>query len=394
MSSRDGWTREKFGDVVRNVSDTVRDPAGAGIERAVGLEHLDPGELAIRRWASTGDGLTFTRRFRAGQVLYGRRRVYQRKAAVPDFDGVCSGDIYVFEPTNRALLPELLPYIVQSEPFHQHALRTSAGSLSPRTKWTDLREYEFDLPPIDEQREISQLLSATGTSRRAIETLIAKLRRARSELFSERSQSSARLQSIGELVDSGVLLPPQDGNHGEKHPKAADFSASGVPFLTASDLSNGRLDLDRCKFIPESLARSLRVGFAKAGDVLLTHKGTVGLTTIVPATVFPFLMLSPQVTYYRVEDRQRLEASYLHSFFASQACQSQLSRLGKQSTRAYVSIRTQRKVRVPVIDIEEQRELVEHLAKIDESIATLEAQLVATRDLARAVLDHELGTRR
>src|SRR5262249_13175567 len=145
-------------EVVRNGSEAVADPAAHGLDRAVGLEHLDPGELAISRWATTGDGLTFTRRFRAGQVLYGRRRVYQRKAAVAHFDGVVSGDIYVLEPTIEALLPELLPFIVQSESFHDYALRTSAGSLSPRTKWTDLAKYEFELPPIDEQRRMAEIL--------------------------------------------------------------------------------------------------------------------------------------------------------------------------------------------------------------------------------------------
>jgi type I restriction enzyme, S subunit len=77
--SRGGWLRVKFGDVVECVNETVVDPQAAGIERVVGLDHLDPGSLHIKRWADIEEGTTFTRRFRSGQVLFGKRRAYQRK---------------------------------------------------------------------------------------------------------------------------------------------------------------------------------------------------------------------------------------------------------------------------------------------------------------------------
>ena len=131
----------RFDKVARNQSDAESDPRAAGVERFVGLEHLDPRDLRIRSWGSIADGTTFTRVFRAGQVLFGKRRAYQRKAAVPDFDGVCSGDIYVFAANEKRLIPELLPFLVQSEGFATHAENTSEGSLSPRTKWKYLAEY-------------------------------------------------------------------------------------------------------------------------------------------------------------------------------------------------------------------------------------------------------------
>ena len=114
------WTKVAFGDVVRLVKERSSDPAADGFEQYVGLEHLDPGELKIRRWGDIADGTTFTSVFRAGQVLFGKRRAYQRKLAVADFDGVCSGDIYVFEPKNSKLLPELLPFICQTDNFFEY----------------------------------------------------------------------------------------------------------------------------------------------------------------------------------------------------------------------------------------------------------------------------------
>ena len=82
----------RFGDVVRLVKETCKDPQGAGIGRVIGLEHLEPGDLRIRSWNDVADGTTFTTRVRPGQVLFGKRRAYQRKVAVADFDAICSGD--------------------------------------------------------------------------------------------------------------------------------------------------------------------------------------------------------------------------------------------------------------------------------------------------------------
>ena len=98
------------------------------------------------------DGTPITRRCRPGQVLFGKRRAYQRKVAVAEFDAVVPGVIYVLAPKGNRLLPELLPFLCLSERFFQHAVGTSAGSLSPRTNWSSLASFEFDLPPLDQQR--------------------------------------------------------------------------------------------------------------------------------------------------------------------------------------------------------------------------------------------------
>ena len=156
-----GWRRVKFGDVVQLSKARCADPLAEGVERYVGLEHLEPGDLRIRNWGNVADGVTFTSVFQPGQVLFGKRRAYQRKVAVADFSGVCSGDIYVMETQDaQVLLPELLPFICQTDAFFDHAIDTSAGSLSPRTNWTSLADFEFMLAPMLEQSKIIELLTA------------------------------------------------------------------------------------------------------------------------------------------------------------------------------------------------------------------------------------------
>jgi type I restriction enzyme S subunit len=97
--------------------------------------------------------------FRKGQVLFGKRRAYQKKAAMAEFDGICSGDILVCEAIKDVVVPELLPFIVQSDRFFEHAIKTSAGSLSPRTKFKDLAKFTFKLPAKSaDQKRIADLL--------------------------------------------------------------------------------------------------------------------------------------------------------------------------------------------------------------------------------------------
>ena len=158
--SKGTWRKVTFGEVARCMNESETNPQAKGLNRVVGLEHIDPEDLRIKRWADIEDGTSFSRVFRAGQVLFGKRRAYQRKVALADFDGICSGDILVFEARTDVLLPELLPFLTQTEGFFQHALGTSAGSLSPRTKWSEMAGYEFLLPPMEEQRRIADILWA------------------------------------------------------------------------------------------------------------------------------------------------------------------------------------------------------------------------------------------
>ncbi len=228
---KSGWRWVKFGDVVGCVNDTVADPQAAGIERIVGLDHLDPGSLHIKRWAAIEEGTTFTRRFRSGQVLFGKRRAYQRKLAVAEFDGICSGDILVFEPKDDSLVPELLPFIMQAERFWQHALDTSAGSLSPRTKWQDLARYEFALPPKEEQRRIAEILWAADVLAESLKTVLQRVSNSAEALLHEEllraGASERKIGELGEIVTGAT--PPTS---------RPECFGPGFPFVTPGDIAD------------------------------------------------------------------------------------------------------------------------------------------------------------
>lgn len=210
-----GWRRVKFGDVVMLNKERCANPLEAGIERYVGLEHIEPDDLRIRRWGIVAEGTTFTNLFRPGQVLFGKRRAYQRKVAVADFTGVCSGDIYAFASKDPGvLLPELLPFICQTDGFFAHAVGTSAGSLSPRTNWTQLAQYEFALPPLDEQRRLAEVLwAASGICSAALDAknLTAELLPA----FRKELSAKQRIRGGASVGLRGYEGPWQESQLGE-----------------------------------------------------------------------------------------------------------------------------------------------------------------------------------
>jgi type I restriction enzyme S subunit len=207
------WKRVHFGDVAKNVNLSVKDPKVSGIERIIAMDHLDPGELKVSRWGSIGDGTTFTRRVKPGQTLFGKRRAYQRKAAYAEFDAITSGDILVFEADGIRLLPEFLPFLVRSDGFYEHALGTSAGSLSPRTNWRDLASYEFDLPDLNEQKRLADLLWAIERHhtelKKRLGSVFSLLRHFLGRRFAELEGESVAIVDLCEDVVGGIWGSPE-----------------------------------------------------------------------------------------------------------------------------------------------------------------------------------------
>jgi len=244
-----GWKTFRFDEIAISVTDRVQ-PAETELEHYVGLEHLDPESLKIRRWGSPSDVIGQKLGFRKGDIIFGKRRAYQRKLAVADFDGICSAHAMVLRPETDVVLPEFLPFFMQSDLFMNRAMEISVGSLSPTINWRTLAQQEFPLPSLDEQRRIAELLwAAEGLNSRYRDLMKAKQSLAKSRI-------SSLIKSFSEkkyiyMVKDLLTDKPKNGYS----PKANE-SGKGYRTVSISAISNG-------KFIPEGNIKFADVDYQK-----------------------------------------------------------------------------------------------------------------------------------
>lgn len=199
--NRTGWRRLPFGAFVENINERV-EPADAAEEIYVGLEHLDPENLHIRRWGKGSDVIGTKLRFCKDDIIFGRRRAYQRKMAVAEFDGICSAHAMVVRAKPEMVLPEFLPILMMSDRFMNRAVEISVGSLSPTINWKTLKNEEFDLPPLDQQRRIAEILWAVDETKDAWEQNIVAVRSFQMAFWKGHiSQANVKIVPISEVAD-------------------------------------------------------------------------------------------------------------------------------------------------------------------------------------------------
>lgn len=231
------WTRVAFGDVIDSVTDRVDNPTDAGVERYVGLEHLDPGVLIVQRWDSPDKVEAQKLRFRPGDVIFGRRRAYQKKVARADFEGICSAHALVLRARPGRIDPDFLPVFVSSDYFLDRAISISVGSLSPTVNWGDLKAEEFLLPPLPEQKSIADLLWAVERHRRSAGTRGQTLKAVTRIRFAERVGEGV-LRTAWPILPTHRLVTSGPTN-GKSAPATED--TGGIPTLSISAVRDGRV---------------------------------------------------------------------------------------------------------------------------------------------------------
>lgn len=260
----------------------------------VGLEHLIPEEITLTAW-NEGSENTFSKMFRKGNVLFGRRRAYLKKAAVAPFDGICSGDITVIEAKPDRILPELLPFIIQNDDLFEFAVGKSVGSISPRVKWEHLKNYEFELPDMGKQKELAELLWAMDNTKKSYQKLIAATDELVKSQFMEQfgnldsNTKHYPIKKLSEIADywNGLTYKPTDTVQ----------DGTGILVLRSSNIQNGALSFDDNVRVTCPIKEKL---FVKENDILLCSRNgsaaLVGKTALIkgltePMTFGAFMMI-------------------------------------------------------------------------------------------------------
>ncbi len=279
MGLKAGWRMVKFGDIAENVAVRV-DPAEAETDVYVGLEHLDPESLHLREWGHPSDVTGQKLAFKRGDVIFGRRRAYQRKLALAEFDGICSAHAMVLRAKPKVIRPEFLPFFLQSNMFMERAIEISVGSLSPTINWKTMRIQEFPLPPVEEQKRIAEILWNA-------DDVVEKYKNVERALFSQKDAVIRRYMPTDvpfRVLRKGILpgLPSSklkdacekitDGTH-----QSPQFSKSGIPFLLISNISHGKVDWNVSKWVSEeTYAQLTKTTKPELGDVLYTVVASYG----------------------------------------------------------------------------------------------------------------------
>ncbi len=380
-------TMVAFGDVVQLSKERSQDPEADGFERYIGLEHLEPSDLKVRSWGEISDGVTFTSVFRPGQVLFGKRRAYQRKVAIAEFSGICSGDIYVLEPKGDQLLPELLPFICQSEPFYDYVISMSQGGLSPRVNWKALAKYEFALPPPEAQRRIAGLLrSATDVS----EALLSAMRSAETLLRSAVDSAARRAvdrQSVDPLlalVDAerpicyGILMP------------GTGFEG-GVPVVKVKDYPQGDIIVEGLLLTDPKIDDEYKRSRLRVGDLLISIRGTIGRLAFVPQSLDGANITQDTA---RLAIRPEHDSRYVRAMLESTFVQRQIAAFTTGLAVKGINIGELRRIQIPIVSPEEQQEAVKEVVAVRSAIRDIEKRLVQSEGLRKAFLTEHVGGNR
>jgi len=382
QSMRPGWKMVKFGDVVKNANLVERDLEAAGIERIVGLEHLDPENLHIRRWNFPENGTSFSRKFVSGQTLFGKRRAYQRKVAFAEFEGICSGDILTFEPKDKkALLPELLPFICQSDAFFDHALGTSAGSLSPRTSWKALKDFEFPLPPIAEQKRIAEILWAADEA-------VEKWTISRTELLNSYKVVASNYLSNSE----GVVLSINDlGQEGEQviktgpfgsHLKTEFFRSSGIPVINISALGEQGMDESGFFYMSEKHAKRFATYMVREGDLVFSRVADIGRCLVI-GKKHSGAIISSNLIRIRV-DKNTIRPMYLYLLLKiAPNIRKQILAITATGGRLLVNTKTMQSLKFDVPSLEVQDKLIRQINKLIASVDLCTFHIKVLSDLLK-----------
>ena len=350
----------------------------------VGLEHLMPGEITLSTWSDDSEN-TFTKMFRKGDMLFGRRRAYLKKAAIAPFDGICSGDITVIEAIPDRILPELLPFIIQNDDLFDFAVGKSAGSLSPRVKWEHLKNYEFELPDIDKQKELAELLWAMDTTKKSYQELIAVTDELMKSQFIEMFGDLSVNNKGWEMRPLAEILLIERGGSPRPIEKYITDSEDGVNWIKIGDADEGSI------YITHTKERIIREGTSKSryvqpGDFLLSNSMSFGRPYI--------LMIDGYIHdgWLVLRDRQQCyEKLFLYALLSSDYAEMSFKTMAAGSVVKNLNKDLVGKLLVPVPPVALQQEYAAFIDQSDKSKRELEQALSELTATHKSIIAENLG---
>lgn len=375
----------KLGDVAVESRETYKgDKTGMPI---VGLEHITPGEVTLSNWDTDTDN-TFTKRFRKGDILFGRRRAYLKKAAQAPFDGICSGDITVIRAKEDFLLPELLPFIIQNDNLFDFAVGKSAGSLSPRVKWDNLKNYTFELPSMEEQRNLAEVLWSINDTLQAYQNLLtqtdALVQAQFVSLFCNNQCPMKKLDTVADIT-SGLT----------KNSRRATMSIK-LPYLRVANVLFNELDLRDIQEIGVD-EKEVEKALLQKNDLLIVEGNgspeQIGRVSLWDGSISPMLHQN-HIIKARFNTKIVIPDFAMYYYMTHEGRQQILESAATTSGLYTLSLSKISGFTIPVPPIKAQLQFVEFAHQSERSKSTLQNTITSLQATKRCILENALGTGR
>lgn len=379
-SLKPGWKVWRFDQMATNVNVRIDNPSESGMEHYIGLEHLDADSLKIRRWGTPNDVEATKLMFKKGDIIFGRRRAYQRKLGVAEFDGICSAHAMVLRAKPEVVLPEFLPFFMQSDLFMNRALEISVGSLSPTINWKTMAIQEFALPPLEEQVSLVDALFAFEETLETTESLSATAERLRRSLMIDHFEAiyskSRKVSEIGKWHSGGT---PSRGN--------ASYWDGPIPWVSPKDMKLAELD---------SAEETLTVEGVEAGSklmppdtVLIVVRGMILAHTFPVARVLVPAAFNQDMKALVVSDEYR--PKYIQYWFEYAA--PRYLRLVSESTHGTKRLESDKlfSLAVPLLDLDVQDELIAQVDGVRTAVSKTKERHADAMTMKRYFLNQNLA---
>lgn len=349
----------------------------------LGLEHLDSGSLKVTRYGSEVAPIGEKLVMHKGDVLFGKRRAYQKKVAIAPFDGIFSAHGMVLRPKEDVIDKDFFPLFISSDYFLDRAIKISVGSLSPTINWRDLKELEFDLPDLETQRRLASVLWSMNETIDAYKELITATDELVKSQFMERF-SSTKCDELGSYITQvrGVSYKPKDLRESVDDRAYILLRANNIGF---SGINYDELQYVACEKVSDNQ-------LIKEGDILMC--GSSGsLEHVGKAALCPDKSLGMTFGAFckLIRPTGRLKPKFIASYFCTDSYRNEIKQLAQGANINNLRNEHIDKLLIPVPTEAEQDRFIEFAEQSDKSKFELEQALSELTATYKRIISENLG---
>lgn len=379
------WKTYRFDEIVKNISERV-DPNNTNLEVYVGLEHIDSESIHLKRTGTPDDVDGQKLRFYPGDIIFGRRRAYQRKAAIATTHGFCSAHALVLRANPEVIDPKLFPFFMHSNAFMHRAVDISVGSLSPTINWGTLKNEVFTIPPKIYQQDFSELVINSDLVISSEESVLSNYKRFYKAYLNDIIEKKSALEKyinigFGEL---GTIYGGLTGKSKE------DFG-EGSPFVTYMNVfKNTRVSLEMLDYV--KINQNERQNQVRCGDIIFTGSSEtpeeVGMTAVVLDEV-EGIYLNSFCFGFRLNNFELLLPEYARYLFQTENIRNFIIKHAQGSTRFNLSKSIiNEKLNIVLPSIKTQEIIAADLSGKEEFIKALETKNVISKTLKNKLINN------